>query len=333
MSTSGRVGRPKASSRETLAEAACELFLEQGFEATSIADITTRAGVSRSSFFNYFASKSDILWAGLDERLGVLDERLASDDGTDAAHGVRAAVLAVAADFAPDSLALAVVNSTAMGLDTELEREASIRRARIARSVASRLARGGADRLRAEVAGAAWGGAVLAAIEAWAHDGAGVTSLARFLERAAAAAEAVGGSARTRAVRQLRVVVQAPDFEDALSFYRDVVGMPQAEAYEADGGARVAILDAGRATLEIANAAQVSFIDRVETDGDAPSDRIRIALEVEDANEAVDRLVDGGAAVEASARQTPWRSVNARLRGAADLQLTLFQELGPESDD
>lgn len=333
MSTSGRVGRPKASSRETLAEAACELFLEQGFEATSIADITTRAGVSRSSFFNYFASKSDILWAGLDERLGVLDERLASDDGTDAAHGVRAAVLAVAADFAPDSLALAVVNSTAMGLDTELEREASIRRARIARSVASRLARGGADRLQAEVAGAAWGGAVLAAIEAWAHDGAGVTSLARFLERAAAAAEAVGGSARTRAVRQLRVVVQAPDFEDALSFYRDVVGMPQAEAYEADGGARVAILDAGRATLEIANAAQVSFIDRVETDGDAPSDRIRIALEVEDADEAVDRLVDGGAAVEASARQTPWRSVNARLRGAADLQLTLFQELGPESDD
>jgi AcrR family transcriptional regulator/uncharacterized glyoxalase superfamily protein PhnB len=333
MSTSGRVGRPKASSRETLAEAACELFLEQGFEATSIADITTRAGVSRSSFFNYFASKSDILWAGLDERLGVLDERLASDDGTDAAHGVRAAVLAVAADFAPDSLALAVVNSTAMGLDTELEREASIRRARIARSVASRLARGGADRLQAEVAGAAWGGAVLAAIEAWAHDGAGVTSLERFLERAAAAAEAVGGSARTRAVRQLRVVVQAPDFEDALSFYRDVVGMPQAEAYEADGGARVAILDAGRATLEIANAAQVSFIDRVETDGDAPSDRIRIALEVEDANEAVDRLVDGGAAVEASARQTPWRSVNARLRGAADLQLTLFQELGPESDD
>lgn len=333
MSTSGRVGRPKASSRETLAEAACELFLEQGFEATSIADITTRAGVSRSSFFNYFASKSDILWAGLDERLGVLDERLASDDGTDAAHGVRAAVLAVAADFAPDSLALAVVNSTAMGLDTELEREASIRRARIARSVASRLARGGADRLQAEVAGAAWGGAVLAAIEAWAHDGAGVTSLERFLERAAAAAEAVGGSARTRAVRQLRVVVQAPDFEDALSFYRDVVGMPQAEAYEADGGARVAILDAGRATLEIANAAQVSFIDRVETDGDAPSDRIRIALEVEDANEAVDRLVDGGAAVEASARQTPWRSVNARLRGAADLQLTLFQEMGPESDD
>ncbi|MFE7845112.1 TetR family transcriptional regulator [Microbacterium sp. NPDC057407] len=330
MSGTGRVGRPKASSRETLAEAACELFLEQGFEATSIADITTRAGVSRSSFFNYFASKSDILWAGLDERLRALDERLAQSEETDAAASVRAEILRLAEGFAPDSLALAIVNAAAMGLDTELEREAALRRARIAAAVAARLARGGSDRLRAEVAGAAWGGAVLAAVETWAHDGAGVTSLARFLDRAAAAASAIDAAPRRGTVRQLRVVVQAPDFDRALTFYRDTMGMPQAEAYEADGGARVAILDAGRATLEIANAAQVAFIDRVETDGDAPSERIRIGLEVDDAEEAAARLATAGARVEASARPTPWRSVNARLRGPADLQLTLFHELGPE---
>ena len=129
-------------------------------------------------------------------------------------------------------------------------------------------------------------------------------------------------------MRQLRVVVQAPDFDDTLAFYRDVLGMPQAEAYEAEGGARVAILDAGRATLELANPAQVAFIDRVETDG-VPSDRIRVALEVGDTAGVAERLVDGGAALEASARETPWRSLNARLRGPADLQLTLFQELGP----
>lgn len=330
MSSTGRVGRPKASSRETLAEAACELFLEQGFEATSIADITTRAGVSRSSFFNYFASKSDILWAGLDERLAVLDDRLTADEAPDAAPAVRAAIIDLAEGFAPDSLALAVVNATAMGLDAELEREASIRRARIARSVSARLARGGADRLHAEVAGAAWGGAVLAALEAWAHDGAGVTSLGRFLERASDAAAAVATTVPAGEVRQLRVVVQASAFDQTLAFYRDVVGMPQAEAYEAEGGARVAILAAGRATLEIDNPAQVEFIDRVETDGDAPSDRIRLAFEVDDAAEAAERLAGGGAEVEASARQTPWRSMNARLRGPAGLQLTLFQELGPQ---
>ncbi|WP_127819822.1 TetR/AcrR family transcriptional regulator, partial [Microbacterium sp. CPCC 204701] len=168
MSSSGRVGRPKASSRETLAEAACELFLEKGFEATSIADITTRAGVSRSSFFNYFSSKSDILWAGLDERIATFEERLAAGEVPDASAAVRAQALAVADAFTPDSLALGIVNAQAMGLEDAIEREAALRRSRIARAVAARLVRGGSDRLRAEVAGAAWGGAVLAAIEAWA---------------------------------------------------------------------------------------------------------------------------------------------------------------------
>jgi len=189
------VGRPKASSRETLAEAACELFLEKGFEATSIVDITNRAGVSRSSFFNYFASKSDILWAGFDERLDVLVRRLdrsgAGGDEGDARAAVHEAIVAIADDFVPDSLALGIVNSSAMGLDDEFEREASLRRTRIARAVAERFARDGADRLGAEVAGAAWGGAVLAAIDAWAHDGAGRTELARFLDRAARAAATV----------------------------------------------------------------------------------------------------------------------------------------------
>ncbi len=328
MSSESRTGRPKASSRETLAEAACELFLEQGFEATSIADITSRAGVSRSSFFNYFGSKSDILWASLDERIAALEKRLAAGEGPDAAPAVRQAIADIAAGFAPDSLALALVNTNAMGLESELEREASVRRPRTAGAVADRLRRGGADRLDAEVAAAAWAGAVLAALDAWAHDGAGRTSLERFFARASAPAGALT-AARAGTVRQLRVVVQAAEFDEALTFYRDVLGMPQAEAYEADGGARVVILDAGRATLELANPAQVAFIDRVETDGGV-SDRIRLGFEVDDTAAVAERLAAGGAEVEASARVTPWRSLNARLRGPAGLQLTLFQELGPE---
>jgi catechol 2,3-dioxygenase-like lactoylglutathione lyase family enzyme len=127
-------------------------------------------------------------------------------------------------------------------------------------------------------------------------------------------------------VRQLRLVVEAADFDEALRFYRDVLGMPEAEAYSGPGGAEVVILDAGRATLELSNPAQVRFIDDVETDG-GRSDRLRVALEVDDAASVTDDLVDGGADLEASARETPWRSVNARLRGPAGLQLTIFQEL------
>ncbi len=326
MNAEPRTGRPRASSRETLAEAACELFLEQGFEQTSIVDITSRAGVSRSSFFNYFSSKSDILWGSFDERSDAAVELL---DST-APASVPDILRGIAAGFAPDSLALAIANAGAMGLAEELDRERALRHGRLARSIAERLRRDGQSRLGAEVAGAAAAGAVLAAVWEWADAGPGRTHLAPLLEAALAFLPGVlAAPVAGAAVRQLRVVVAAEEFDEALAFYRDVVGMPEAEAYEAEGGARVAILNAGRATLELANPAQVQFIDRVETDGQAPSDRVRIALEVDDTAAVVGRLEAGGALVEASARETPWRSVNARLRAPAGLQLTVFEELGP----
>ena len=190
-------GRPRATSRDVIAEAACELFLEQGFEGTTVADITRRAGVSRSSFFNYFTSKSDVLWAGLDERVAALATRLAADEGADASASVAASLAALGDDFAPDSLALAVVNA-AGGLDDELEREGGLRRSRIAATVAARLEAAGSDPITAEVAGAAHAGAVLAAIGAWARAGAGRAPLGEFLGVALAAATPTLPRAATR---------------------------------------------------------------------------------------------------------------------------------------
>lgn len=319
-----RSGRPKLSSPQTIAEAASELFLERGYDATSLADIALRAGVSRSSFFNYFTSKSDILWSSFDERVGHLVRRL--DDGASGPEGIHAALRAFASGLAPDTLALAMANAEAMELVEELDRESAVRMARIGRSVAAAL-QPGVDPLAADVAGTAVGGAVLAAVRAWSAAGPGRTSLAGTLDRAVALVTPLlpprGG------VRQLRLVVRSDDLDGALSFYRDTLGMPQAQAFEGPDGARVAILEAGRATLELANDAQVRFIDLVETDG-GRSDGIRVALEVDDAGAAADVLVTAGAHLEAPPTQTPWRSRNARLRGPDGLQLTVFQELPPE---
>lgn len=321
MAVEPRAGRPKASSRETLAEAACELFLERGYVATSVGDIAARAGVSRSSFFNYFASKADILWSGLDERVVDAIGRL------DAGEPVGAGLSAALAGFAPDSLALAIVNADAMGLESELPREASLRRTRLAEAVARRLERDGIERMRAEIAAAAYAAAVLSAVWSWAHEGAGRTPLQPTMERALAMVPGVVPESR---VAQLRVVVEADDLDGALAFYRDALGLVEQESYDGDGGARVAILGAGRATLELSNPEQVRFIDRVETDG-VTSPHIRLAFEVDDAAAVSSELDDAGAEVLASARETPWRSLNARLAGPAGLQLTVFQELGPES--
>lgn len=131
------------------------------------------------------------------------------------------------------------------------------------------------------------------------------------------------------APKQLRLVVEVDDFEGALAFYRDALGLPEVASFEGAGDARVAILEAGRATLELANPAQKRMIDRVEADG-APSPRIRVAFEVTDSEGATRRLEAAGARVVAEPVETPWRSLNARLDAPADLQLTLFQELDGE---
>lgn len=130
----------------------------------------------------------------------------------------------------------------------------------------------------------------------------------------------------TPPVLQLRLVVEAEDYGAAVAFYRDVLGLPEHAAFEADGDARVTILEAGRATLEIANPAQVRMIDAVEAEG-RPSARLLVAFEVTDGEHMTRRLVEGGAELVAEPRETPWRSLNSRLQGPAGLQLTLFEEL------
>ena len=133
---------------------------------------------------------------------------------------------------------------------------------------------------------------------------------------------------RHMAVLQLRLVVEATDYEAALRFYRDVLGLPEQAAFTGDGGAKVAILEAGRATLEIANPPQVAMIDEVEVDRRV-SPHLRVAFEVADTAGVTQRLVDAGAELIAPPTETPWRSLNSRLAAPAGLQLTLFEELEP----
>ncbi|MFT3799321.1 TetR/AcrR family transcriptional regulator [Microbacterium sp.] len=174
-------GRPKSTSRDTIAEAACELFLERGYEHTSAAAIARRAGVSRSSFFNYFDSKAAVLWGGFDERADAAVSALAA--GTEPAAALRALVTG----FAPDSLALAVTNSDVMGIAAQLEDERALRQARLARAIAERLIAGGASRLAAEVRAAGAAATVFAAVWAWARSGSARTSLLDAFDEASAA--------------------------------------------------------------------------------------------------------------------------------------------------
>jgi lactoylglutathione lyase len=129
------------------------------------------------------------------------------------------------------------------------------------------------------------------------------------------------------AVRELRLVVTAADYEEALRFYRDVLGLPERAAYSSPGG-RVTILEAGRATLELADPPHAAYIDEVEV-GRRVAGHIRVAFEVSDTVAATSVLEAAGATVIAAPTPTPWESLNARLEGPAGLQLTLFSDLPP----
>ena len=131
-------------------------------------------------------------------------------------------------------------------------------------------------------------------------------------------------------VRQLRLCITAPDHEEALRFYRDVLGLLEQGSYTSpDGRGHVTILEAGAATLELADPTYAEYIDEVEV-GRRVAGPIRVAFEVADTAGVTARLADAGAEVIAPPTTTPWNSVNARLVAPAGLQLTIFAE-GPAS--
>lgn len=127
-------------------------------------------------------------------------------------------------------------------------------------------------------------------------------------------------------VMQLRLVVEADDFDEAVAFYRDALGLKEEFFLESEGGAAVMALQAGRATLEIVNPAQRRLIDQLEVGRDV-SRSIRVAFEVADTKSATGQLVAAGAELIASPTETPWSSLNSRLEAPAGLQISLFEEL------
>ncbi len=70
--------RKRQETRERLTRAAMALFLERGFEATTLDDIVAAANISRRTFFHYFASKEDVVFAWHEESNAALLAALAA---------------------------------------------------------------------------------------------------------------------------------------------------------------------------------------------------------------------------------------------------------------
>src|SRR2546421_13120887 len=68
--------RKKRRTRETIVAVATKLFVEQGYEATTTAQIAEAAEVSSSTFFKYFPTKADVVFSLFDAIIESADRRV-----------------------------------------------------------------------------------------------------------------------------------------------------------------------------------------------------------------------------------------------------------------
>jgi tRNA(Arg) A34 adenosine deaminase TadA/catechol 2,3-dioxygenase-like lactoylglutathione lyase family enzyme len=129
-------------------------------------------------------------------------------------------------------------------------------------------------------------------------------------------------------VHELRFALTVEDYDGAHRFYSEALGLPIVEEWAGPRG-RGAVLDAGRATLELLSVDQADLVDEIEV-GRRVAGPVRVALEVGDSAATAERLQAAGAELLGGPVVTPWRHRNARLVAPDGLQLTLFTVLSED---
>ena len=150
------MARWEPHARERLERAALALFAERGYDATTVAEIADRAGLTKSTFFRHFADKREVLFGGQDMLAGLFSEAIrTAPPAASIAECLAAALAAVAVAFTPDRHDLAPLRQAVIAANSELEERQLLKRARLASVMAEALRARGADdfaaRLAAEV--------------------------------------------------------------------------------------------------------------------------------------------------------------------------------------
>lgn len=126
------------------------------------------------------------------------------------------------------------------------------------------------------------------------------------------------------AVFEIRVALTVDDFEAAVAFYRDGLGLDPGELWT-DGG-RGQMFSAGRGTLELFDRDYAAGVDQLEV-GRRVSGQARFAFEVPDVDAALEKALEYGATLVAPPKLMPWNDRNARVESPEGLQVTLYQSM------
>ena len=147
------MSRWKPDARERLVRAALDLFAEQGYDDTTVAEIAGRAGLTKSTFFRYFHDKREVLAAGQDTLCRLIEEGIASAPATATPLEIVAAGLDAAAEaFAPERRDLGEKMHAAIAASSELQERDALKRLALTASIAGALWNRGVDETTAILA-------------------------------------------------------------------------------------------------------------------------------------------------------------------------------------
>ena len=163
------MGRWEPDARGRLEQAALELYLERGFDQTTVAEIAGRAGLTERTFFRHFADKREVLFGG-----GALAESLAA--AVDAAPEAQAPLDAVTAaleslsDFFADRHAHARRRQKVIAANPSLQERELIKLASLSSAMAGALRRRGVTEPAASLAAETGVAVFKVAFERWLED-------------------------------------------------------------------------------------------------------------------------------------------------------------------
>jgi AcrR family transcriptional regulator len=147
------MGRWEPNARERLERAALALFLERGFDATTVAGIAATAGLTKSTFFRHFADKREVLFGGQDLLTGLFTGAiLAAPLSATIIDCLAAALAAAAVAFTPARHDLAPQRRAVIAASSELQERELLKRARLASAMSEALRARGTDDTTARLA-------------------------------------------------------------------------------------------------------------------------------------------------------------------------------------
>lgn len=148
------MGRWEPGARQRLVLAAVDLFTEQGYDATTVAQIAERAGVTKSTFFRHFPDKRELLVAGQEGLCRLLSEGIAeAPDGASAMVAVAAALQRASTMMGPDNRELGPRIKAAVAASAELQERDALKTVSLAAAMTAALRARGVPEMTAHLAG------------------------------------------------------------------------------------------------------------------------------------------------------------------------------------